>query len=290
MQSPEPPAQRAGILYVVATPVGNLEDISLRALRLLKECDLICAEDTRVTRKLLARYDIHTPILALHQHSAATRIETIRERLRTGSTVCLVTDAGTPLVSDPGADLTSLAIQDGVTVSPVPGASAVLAALTISGLPVSRFAFDGFPPRTKTDRLKFFQLVAGEKRAVVLFEAPSRLASTLRELLEAAGDRQVAICRELTKHFEDVYRGPLSGALDWNRTRNPKGEYAIVIAPAVVSRNQPINSDDEISELLKIEIVAGKTPRDAVQSVAKQLGAPRKAVYALMTELVNSDD
>src|SRR5258706_13832333 len=178
-----------GTLYVVGTPIGNLEDISLRALRVLKEANLIAAEDTRVTRKLLSHFDIHTPLTSFHQHSRGEKAESILARLTLGENVALVSDAGMPGISDPGSELIEMAIRESITVTPIPGPNAALAALVVSGLPTAKFCFQGFPPRTKTDRRTFFADLKDDRRTIVLYESPGRALATLNELYATLGNR-----------------------------------------------------------------------------------------------------
>ena len=272
----------SGTLFVVATPIGNLEDITLRALRVLRECDLIAAEDTRVTRKLLSHFDIHTPLTSYHRHTKESKEESLLSRLAGGATVALVSDAGTPGISDPGSDLIARAIDMGVTVIPIPGASAVLSGLVCSGLPTGRFAFDGFPPRTRTDRREFFTRLECESRTIVLYEAPTRLLATLQELLDHLGDRRVAIVREITKKFEETYRGTLTGGLAQFRAVAPRGEFTLVVEgqtrDARVGMPEAANSDDARSSL-RHALSEGMSGREAIVHVAKKLKLPRREVY-----------
>jgi 16S rRNA (cytidine1402-2'-O)-methyltransferase len=277
--------KRVGALYLVSTPIGNLEDITLRALRILKECDLIAAEDTRVTRKLLSHFDIHTPLTSYHQHTRENRSEALIQKLKDGASVALVTDAGAPGVSDPGADLVSRAIAVGVLVVPIPGASAVLAGLTASGLPTGRFAFDGFPPRTKTDRTAFFSALVSERRTIVLYEAPSRLLATLRELERHLGDREVAVARELTKKFEEVFRGRLSGAVEHFQAKSPRGEFTLVVHGAPPPPEPALPDVDVVEKGLRRALSDGLSGRDAVRRVTEELKLPRRHVYSVLLEI-----
>lgn len=224
----------AGALYVVATPIGNLQDITLRALETLKTVDLIAAEDTRRTKKLLRHYGIETPLVSFHQHSGAGRIEQVIRRLQRGESVALVTDAGTPGIADPGGALVEAAHMAGIRVVPVPGASAVTTIISVAGLPAHRFRFEGFPPRKEGARRKFFEQLQDEDAPVVFYESPHRLLKTLQTAHEVLGDRQVVIGRELTKQFEEVFRGTLSEAIAHWQTKPPKGEFAVVVAPQAV--------------------------------------------------------
>ncbi|MCS7208006.1 MAG: 16S rRNA (cytidine(1402)-2'-O)-methyltransferase [Fimbriimonadales bacterium] len=219
----------AGVLYVVATPIGNLQDITLRALETLKTVDLIAAEDTRHTQKLLQHYGIETPLLSFHQHSGAGRIQQIVRRLQAGESVALVTDAGTPGISDPGGALVAAAHAAGIRVVPIPGASAVTAVLSVAGLPAHRFRFEGFPPRKDSARRRFFERLRSEEATIVFYESPHRLLKTLQTAREVLGDCTVVVGRELTKQFEEVFRGTLSEAIAHWQTQPPKGEFVIVL-------------------------------------------------------------
>lgn len=276
-----------GTLYVVSTPIGNLEDITLRALRILREADLIAAEDTRVTRKLLSHYDIHTPLTSYHQHTRGEKEEGLVRRLIEGQSIALVSDAGTPGISDPGADLISAAIAEGIPVTPIPGANAALSALVVSGLSTSRFAFEGFPPRTKTDRRAFFGALAAESRTILLYEAPGRVLETLQDLHRALGDRPVGVARELTKLFEEVYRGTLAGAISHFSERRPRGEFVLAVggAPAAPARSESPSDLDAVRLALQDALDSGETPRDAVRRVAAALKLPRRYVYSLLLEM-----
>ncbi|MBI2648008.1 MAG: 16S rRNA (cytidine(1402)-2'-O)-methyltransferase [Candidatus Wildermuthbacteria bacterium] len=221
-------------LYVIATPIGNLEDITLRALRLLKEADAILCEDTRVTSRLLARHGIRTPLIGYHSHSTKERVAEITSLLCQGKTLALVTDAGTPGISDPGNELVSdlCARLPGLTVSPVPGASALVAAASVAGMPMGEFLFLGFPPHKK-GRKTFFERVAQSLCPVILYESPFRVAKTLGELGAVAGaDRRVVVCRELTKRFETITRGRIGGVGEEVAKKPAKGEFVIVLAGA----------------------------------------------------------
>jgi 16S rRNA (cytidine1402-2'-O)-methyltransferase len=221
-----------GTLYVVATPIGNLEDITLRALRVLKEVPLVAAEDTRVTRTLLRKYDIQTPLASFHEFTSATRRRKLVDHLDDGD-VAMVTDAGTPVVSDPGYPLIRDALSAGHSVVPVPGASSVMAALMVAGLPTHTFCFAGFLPRTTAARTKFFARHADSEATLVVFESPYRVVASLMDLVTTLGpDRPVAIARELTKHFEEVFRGTAAAALAHFTEQSPRGEFTMLIGRA----------------------------------------------------------
>jgi 16S rRNA (cytidine1402-2'-O)-methyltransferase len=221
----------AGCLYLVATPIGNLEDITLRALRVLKEADLIACEDTRETMKLLAHFDIQKRLVSYHEHNEITRAAEIVIDLEQGAKVALVSDAGTPVVSDPGHHLVSLCLRHGIRVVPVPGASAFVAALAASGMPIEEFAFIGFLPSKPTERRKSLRELAGEQRTLVLYEAPHRLLDTLEDALEILGNRAAVVAREVTKLYEEFMRGRIEALLENLRRKSPRGEITLLIAP-----------------------------------------------------------
>jgi 16S rRNA (cytidine1402-2'-O)-methyltransferase len=220
-----------GTLYVVSTPIGNLEDITLRAVKVLSGVDLIAAEDTRTTKVLLNRYNIAKPMLSYFSHNERRRAPEILERLKAGASVALVSDAGTPGISDPAYVLISQALEQEIPVVPIPGASALLAALVVSGLPTDRFVFEGFLPLKKGRKTKLQELKL-EERTIVLYESPHRVLKTLGELLESLGERDVVVAREMTKKFEELMRGSLSSVLADMSKRQARGEYVIVISGA----------------------------------------------------------
>jgi len=264
-----------GTLYVVGTPIGNLEDISLRALRILREVSLIAAEDTRTTRKLLARYGIETPLTSYHEHNKLTKLDYLLETLRQKD-VALVSEAGMPGLSDPGYELIRAAIAAGVPVVPVPGPSALVSALVISGLPTDSFLYLGFLPRQAAARRRLLRSVAGERRTLVAFEAPHRLLKALNDIADILGDRMLAVARELTKMHEEVWRGTVGEAIAWFTAHPPRGEFTLVIGGAV----EPEQWDEarvraEIERLL----AEGVSRREAIGLVAQAAGWPRREVY-----------
>lgn len=292
MDRADPPAtcRKLGLLSVVATPLGNLEDISVRALRVLGACDLIAAEDTRVTRKLLAHFDIHTPLTAYHAHSSGGKAANLLSQLLAGAWIALVSDAGTPAVSDPGAEIITDAIAAGVRVEPIPGPSAILAALVVSGLPPGRFAFEGFLPRTRGDRRERIAALIQEERTVVLYEAPTRLVETLADLARAAGgERRVVVARELTKKFEEFQRGTLTQVADHYRSHPPRGECTLVLEGAATG-GRDAGEDADPDALLRDALQRGQSPRDAARSVAHVTGLPRREVYARVLRLSQDAD
>jgi 16S rRNA (cytidine1402-2'-O)-methyltransferase len=240
----------AGTLFVVATPIGNLEDITLRALRTLREVDLIAAEDTRRTAKLLAHHNIHRPMASLHEHNEYREAPKLIERIAAGISVALVSDAGTPGISDPGEYLVRLAHERQIRVTPIPGPSAVAAALSASGQPASEFVFMGFPPRSGKARQDWMTRLAGESRTVVAFESPHRIQSTLRSLTELLGGRQIQIHREITKLHEELVTSPINSS-DW--TVKTIGEFVLVIEPVrdtTDSRTAEVSGADEAVRLV----------------------------------------
>jgi 16S rRNA (cytidine1402-2'-O)-methyltransferase len=269
-----------GTLFVVATPIGNLGDITLRALEVLRAVAVVAAEDTRVTRKLWSRYDIETPLLSYHAHSADRRAQELIGRLESGDDVALVTDAGTPLVSDPGEVLVVAWATAGGAVVPIPGASAALAALVASGIPAARWGFEGFLPRKGRERKDRLNRIATDDRATVLYEAHGRTAATLRDLALACGpDRHAAVCRELTKLHEEVSRGALGELAAEFGARTIKGEVAIVVAGGTATTEATISL--EVGRRRVETLVAEGVKRSAAaRLVAEETGLPRRELFA----------
>jgi len=273
-------------LHVVATPIGNLRDITLRALETLGAADLIACEDTRVTRKLLDHYGIATPLTPYHEHNAEAARPKILARLAGGEAVALVSDAGTPLVSDPGFKLVRAARAEGHAVFAAPGASAVLAALTVSGLPSDRFVFEGFlPPREGARRNRIAE-IKGIPATLILFETGPRLSAALADLVQGLGPRAAAVCRELTKLHEEVRRGDLATlAADYAAAAEPRGEIVIVIAPPPAPQPDTADLDTLLRQALKRLSV-----KEAVAEIAAVTGEPRRHVYQRALELVEEPD
>jgi 16S rRNA (cytidine1402-2'-O)-methyltransferase len=274
-----------GSLYVVATPIGNLEDMTLRGLRVLREAAVVAAEDTRRTRQLLAHYQIHTPLWSLHAHNERTRAAALVERLLAGEDVALVTDAGTPGISDPGALLVAAAHAAGAAVVPIPGPSAAIAALSVSGLAGERFVFEGFLPRSGKARQERLAALATEPRTAVLYEAPHRIGATLTDLVAACGAaRVVAVGRELTKRFEEIWRGPL-GAAAAHFAGSAKGEFVLVLAGAPggldAARESPhaAPTAEAARAQLASLLDAGVSTKKAAAQVAAACHLPRNLVY-----------
>jgi len=270
-------------LYVVATPIGNLEDISLRALRVLREVRLIAAEDTRKTRRLLNAYGIKTPMTSYHEHNEKAKLDYILNYLKEGD-VALVSEAGMPGVSDPGYELIRAATQNGIAVIPVPGPSAVITALVVSGLPTDRFLYLGFLPRRASARKQALKSVAQETGTLVILEAPHRLQQTLNDLQLVLGDRQIAICRELTKLHEEVFRGTIRQAVA--RFTEPRGEFTLVIE-GKRDANQPKLSKDIVKQLGDM-YQRGVKAKEAIASVAAETGLSRRELYRAWLKLDKS--
>jgi 16S rRNA (cytidine1402-2'-O)-methyltransferase len=271
----------AGTLYVVATPIGNLEDLSPRAERVLREVAAIAAEDTRVTRRLLSRFEIHTPLTSFHAHSGAGKAHGLVERLLAGEDLALVTDAGTPGVSDPGTVLVEAALAAGAAVVPVPGPSAVVAALCASGLDPSRFLFHGFLPRSRGDRRKALLPLRSLPHTLVFYEAPGRVAETLAGMCEVLGDRRAVVARELTKKFEEFARGSLSALAARFSDQEPRGECVLLVAGAT-GDEPPFEaaSKETLDEVLQRFLAGGASVRDAARSAAVTCGVNRREAYA----------
>jgi 16S rRNA (cytidine1402-2'-O)-methyltransferase len=272
------PAPRPGTLFVVATPLGHLEDITLRALRLLGEVSLVACEDTRRTGKLLRAHGISTPTTSYFEHNERSKGARILEALRAGRDVALVSDAGTPAISDPGYRLVRDARAGGIEVVPVPGPSAATAALSVSGLPSDRFLFVGFLPARAAARRKALEALAAERPTLVLFESPLRVIESLSDMLAALGDREAFLCREATKAHEEYRRATLSALLEQLSARDAvKGEIVLVVAGAPA----PAASAEDPAALYERLAAAGLTRREAVKEAARRLGRPAREVYAL---------
>lgn len=267
-----------GTLFVVATPIGNLEDITLRALRVLKEVDLIAAEDTRHTRKLLSRYEISTPLVSYHDHNKETRAPELISKLQKNVKIALVTDAGTPSISDPGYSLVSKAIEADIPIVPIPGVSAAITALSVSGLPSDRFLFVGFLPRKKNKRIEILQELKEESKTIILYESPRRLLATLSELINIVGDRKGVLARELTKYYEEIVRGRLSRIVETVSTRESiKGECTLLIEGR--SEEQDTSQRLFVEQLRKLRNDPNISLKDAVRIVVEEQKVSRSKVY-----------
>lgn len=272
---------REGVLVLVATPIGNLADLSPRAVQELGAADLVCCEDTRRTGRLLAHAGVDRPrLLRVDDHTEARAVEEVLRRLHSGERVAVVTDAGTPGISDPGERLVRAAVREGLRIEVVPGPSAAIAALVVSGLPTGRFVFEGFLPRKGSGRTERLAALRGEQRTMVVFEAPHRAARTLADLAEVlGGERRVAVARELSKLHEEVFRGTLADAATW--AEDARGEMVLVVEGA----EPPAPAgDDDVRAALAEALASGASTRDAVAQVADALGVPKRLVYAMANE------
>ncbi len=267
-------------LYVVATPIGNLEDISLRALRILREVKLIAAEDTRKTKRLLTAYDIKTPMTSYHKHNEWTKLDYILGCLE-GGEVALVSEAGTPGMSDPGYELIVATSQRGIPVVPIPGPSVVITALTISGLATERFTYLGFLPRRANGRRRLLETVVNEYGTIVVLESPHRLPATLEDMLLVLGDRRIAVSRELTKIHEEVFRGRIRQAIE--HFTEPRGEFTLVIEGKVEKNKPPLTED--IERQLHQMRRSGVTAKEAIARVTGETGLPKKELYRAWLKL-----
>ena len=278
----------AATLYLVATPIGNLEDITLRALKILRDVvSLIACEDTRQTQKLLEHFEIRKPLISYHDHNEAARTSGLLERLSQGESIALVSDAGTPLVSDPGYRVVVAAIENGYPVVPIPGASAALAALTASGLPVDQFRFIGFLPVKSAQRRKLLEDLAGDLSTVIAYESPHRILPALEDVDAVLGSRRVVVARELTKIHEEFLRGTASSIKQSLESRPAiKGEFTMLIARA--DSVTALETLDPIQEILRLQAETGLDRKDAIKSVAKRLGLPKREVYRLAAEQGNT--
>jgi 16S rRNA (cytidine1402-2'-O)-methyltransferase len=279
-------AGRPGILYLVATPIGNLEDLTFRALRILREVDLVAAEDTRHSRKLFSHYGIKTPLTSYFQHNEATKGETLIRILLDGRSVALISDAGTPAISDPGFDLVRRCLEEGITVTAVPGPSAMIAALSMAGLPTERFAFEGFLPAKPAARRQAFRQLCRESRTLVFYEAPHRLPATLRDLAgELGDDREVAVVRELTKVHEELFRGTAAAACEHFREK-VKGEIVLLVGPA------PERAPEEsvLEALRRWKAETDLPMREIVKQVAREHGLSGSEVYKESLKLRDQEE
>ena len=278
----------AGTLYLVATPIGNLEDITFRAIRILKEADLIAAEDTRHTGKLLHHFQIETPQLSYHEHNAQSRIPQLIEKLQAGQTIALVSDAGMPGISDPGYELVCACAEAGIIVSPIPGPAAVVSAIAASALPSDRFTFEGFLPAKGKARTERLTQLATESRTMVLYESPHRLLKTLADLqTHLGGDRRITVARELTKRYEEFWRGPVDEAIEHFTKTEPRGEFTVAIAGQTTSPKPW--SEEELRQHLNTLMAQGLSPSKASRQLAEQTGLPKRDIYQLSLQIQPSE-
>ncbi len=278
----------SGTLYLCATPIGNLEDMTFRAVRVLKEADLIAAEDTRNSIRLLNHFDIHTPMTSYHEYNRIEKGHHLVSLLLEGKNIALITDAGTPGISDPGEDLVRMCRDAGIPVTSVPGACACVNALIISGRPTRRFCFEAFLPADKKDRRRVFQEIQEETRTTVIYEAPHRLRKTLQELLEVLGDRRLSICRELTKKFETVMETTLEDAVRFYGEQEPRGEYVLVLegrSHASIDEEERSRFENmSVQEHVEMYEEQGLNRKDAMKQAAKDRGVSKRDIYRSLLE------
>lgn len=279
-----------GKLYLCATPIGNLEDITFRVLRILKEADLIAAEDTRNSRKLLNHFDIHTPMTSYHEYNKYDKGRWLIQQMEEGKDIALITDAGTPGISDPGEELVAMCRQEGIEVSSVPGPAACITALTMSGLPTRRFSFEAFLPADKKERKAVLEELKRDTRTVVLYEAPHRLLKTLEELYQELGNRQIAVCRELTKKHETLFRAALGEACSYYRENPPKGECVLILEgrPREELEKEVQQKWEELSveDHVKLYLDKGMEKKEAMKQAAKDRGVSKRDIYQALLERV----
>ena len=277
----------AGKLYLCATPIGNLEDMTFRAVRILKEVDVVAAEDTRHTRKLLTHFDIHTPLVSYHEHNKLGRGPELIERLLAGENIACVSDAGMPGISDPGSHLAMLAIEAGITVTPIPGANAGLSALIASGLDTTEFHFIGFLSKQKKNRLETLARIKPIQGTLIFYESPHRLKDTLGELLDVLGDRNIVAARELTKKFEEFRRGTITELIAYYKEEAPRGEFTLIVngAGEEEARVEEETIDMTVEEELILLIENGTEKKEAIRQVARRRNMPKREVYQIALSL-----
>ena len=272
-----------GKLYLCATPIGNLEDITFRVLRTLKEVDLIAAEDTRNSIKLLNHFDIHTPMTSYHEYNKIEKAEVLIRKMQEGTNIALITDAGTPGISDPGEDLVRMCYAAGIEVTSLPGPAACITALTLSGLPTRRFAFEAFLPSDKKERQAVLSELVNETRTIIVYEAPHRLIKTLNELLEVLGNRKMTLCRELTKKHETAFASTIEDILKYYETQEPKGECVLVIEgksrAELVQEERSKWEEMTVEEHMEVYLGQGIDKKEAMKAVAKDRGVSKRDIY-----------
>ena len=280
-----------GILYICGTPIGNLEDITLRALKILKEVNLIAAEDTRHTKKLLNHYQINTKVTSYYEYNKFKKAPYLVEILKNGQDIALVSDAGMPGISDPGYVLINLALKNNIRIIPIPGVSALITALVVSGLPTDKFVFEGFLPRKIKERKRYFKSIENEERTIIFYETPHRLKRALKDMLDVWGDRKIVIARELTKMYEEIIRGKLSHVLSEIDSKEIKGEIALVVQGGIKKKE-----NDSIDFLIKECIIEkylnklknqGYSNRDIIKIAQEKLNIPKNLIYKKLLEMKN---
>ena len=281
----------AGKLYLCATPIGNLEDITLRVLRTLKEVDLIAAEDTRNSIKLLNHFDIKTPLTSYHEYNKVDKAYQLVEKMQQGTNIALITDAGTPGISDPGEDLVRICYEQGIEVTSLPGAAACITALTLSGLPTRRFSFEAFLPKEKKERAAVLEELKNDTRTLIVYEAPHHLLGTLKELQNALGDRRLTVCRELTKKFETAFQTTFSEAIRYYEEQGVRGECVLVIEGR--SREELVQEAQQSWEAISVEehmehyLSTGMDRKSAMKQVAKDRGVGKREIYQMLLKAEN---
>lgn len=279
----------AGTLYLVPTPIGNLGDISPRAKKTLAEADFIAAEDTRVSLKLLNHLELKKPLVSYYEHNKNESGPRIVERLLAGESCALVTDAGSPAISDPGEDLVALCAKAGVCVCAIPGPCAAVTALSVSGLPTGRFCFEGFLSTNKKSRREHLDSLKSERRTMIFYEAPHKLQNTLKDLTDAFGpERRISLCRELTKLHEQILRMTLGEALAYYTENDPRGEYVLILEGAVEASEETLTLEDAVSLALE-RIASGASKKDAVREVSRETGFPKNALYDAILRMQDAD-
>lgn len=278
----------AGTLYLCATPIGNLEDITYRVLRTLKEVDLIAAEDTRNSMKLLNHFEIQTPMTSYHEFNKIEKAYQLVAKLKEGKNIALITDAGTPGISDPGEEIVRICYEEGIEVTSLPGAAACITALTMSGRPTRRFSFEAFLPKDKKERAAVLEELKNETRTIIIYEAPHHLLKTIKELMDALGDRELTVCRELTKKYEEKIQTTFSSLLSYYEDKEPRGEYVLVICGK--SREEIVKEQQENWEQLSIEEHMahyenqGINHKEAMKMVAKDRGVSKRDIYQYLVK------
>lgn len=273
----------SGKLYICPTPIGNLEDITIRVINTLSEVDLIAAEDTRHTLKLLNHYEIKKPLTSYHEHNKIEKGSYLLQKLIHGENIALVSDAGMPGISDPGEDMIKMAVENGIEVIALPGPTASILALVISGLPTGKFVFEGFLPSKKKDRIQRLEKLVNEERTIIFYESPHRLCKLLEDMQQVLGNREIAVARELTKKYEEIFRGYLNNAIDKFKSNTPRGEFVIVVRGISEELVDNIEKNEwnniSIKEHIILYITQGFDKKEAVKRVSKERGIPKKEVY-----------
>ena len=273
-----------GKLYLCATPIGNLEDITYRCVRILNEVDLIAAEDTRRTLGLLNHLGIEKPLISYYEHNKAEKGPYLVQKLKDGVNIALVSDAGTPAISDPGEDIVKLCAEKGVDVVPIPGPCAFVQALIVSGLDTGRFSFEGFLSTNKPQRKKHLEEIKNHTQTLIFYEAPHKLRKTLKDLLEGLGDRKISLCREITKLYEQVIRTTISEAIEYFEETEPKGEFVLVIEGYKETEEEKVFSKEDILGLVEALVEDGLSKKDAIKEVSVKVNLPKREVYQMVVE------